>query len=246
MSAGIGKILACLHPHVGWLGDKGAPDPQPLLGAIAFCFARNRWGTGLMLHSDLDPETAGRWLHTDSGSAYSARTLRDETRLRILAEAKRRHDTVHHADYVLECRAMDLQAGVIRNRIGMRIVNDARHQLAQAQEDDWPRAAVPVLMRCADSVLQEFGEDDRCEHCDATGIMPHVLDENRQPVPCPHCKGLTYTRWSDRQRATSIEVTRRAYHEKWRRPYEWLYSEAMRARRAAVKLLRYQLKEIVL
>lgn len=248
--AGIGKALACLQPHAGWIGERGSANPEPVIGALVFVFNARppdgqdaewmRWGALLMLHADLDPETAAHWMHADAAAPWSAQALRDATYLRVAREAMRRHEEVHHAELLLETRAMDLQAGKIRNYRGEQIVRAARSRVSAAKEDDWPRGHGEVLGRIADGVLAELHADERCPQCDGAGIIPHVLDEHRCPIPCPACYGTTYTRWSDRERARTIDVLWSAFKRSWKRPYEWLYGQAMSARTAAVREFRLQ------
>lgn len=252
--AGISKALACLHPHAGWLGDRGSANPEPVIGALVFTFRSAppahadrdsdwmRWGTLLMLHSDLDAETLGRWMETDDAAPYSARSLRDLTYLRVHGEARRRHQAVHDAEMVLEARAMDLQADKIRGHRGYQIVRAARTDLVRAQDEDWPRCKGEVLGAIATGVLTEMQQDERCQDCGGAGVMPHVLDENRKPVPCRSCYGTTYTHWSDRQRARECDIVWSSWKRTWRRPYEWLYGQAMAARGDAVRQFRGQLR----
>jgi len=248
--AGIGKALACLQPHAGWIGERGSANPEPVIGALVFVFNARppegqdaewmRWGALLMLHADLDPETAAHWMYADAAAPWSAQALRDATYLRVAREAMRRHEEVHHAELLLETRAMDLQAGKIRSYRGEQIVRAARSRVSAAKEDDWPRGHGEVLGRIADGVLAELHADERCPQCDGAGIIPHVLDEDRRPIPCPACYGTTYTRWSDRERARTIDVLWSAFRRSWKRPYEWLYGQAMAARTAAVREFRLQ------
>lgn len=240
--AGVGRVLACLHPHAGWIGERGSANPEPVLGALAYTHARHPWGTLLMMHSDLDPETEGRWMHGDPDSPWSLATLRRQTGDRILAESTRRREAVHYAETVVESRAMDLSLGLIRGFRGEQIVRDARGKLAAARADDWPAGRSELLGSIAVAVMAELQADERCPECDGKGVMPYVLDEHRQPVPCPACHGTTYTRWSDRQRAEEARLTWASWRRGWRRPYEWLYAQAMAQRTLAVREFRAQLQ----
>lgn len=248
--AGIGKALACLQPHAGWIGERGSANPEPVIGALVFAARATppegrdadwmRWGTLLMIDSDLDPESRQMWMGIDPSSPWSQKALRGATHMRVAREAMRRHEDRHSAEMVLEMRSLALQAGAIRGFRGEQIVRAARAALTAAAEDDWPRGHGEVLGRIADGVLHELHADERCPQCDGAGIIPHVLDEHRRPIPCPACYGTTYTRWSDRERARAIDVLWSAFKRSWRRPYEWLYGQAMAARQAAVREFRAQ------
>lgn len=240
--AGVGRVLACLHPHAGWLGERGSANPEPVIGALVYTHTMHPWGALLMMHSDLDGETEQRWMHSDPEAPWSLRTLRHATCEHLRGESMRRREAVHHAECVLEARAMDLSLDVIKGFRGEQIVRAARSAVAAAREDDWPQGRGDLLAQIADSVIAELHADERCPACDGKGIMPHVLDELRRPVPCPACHGTTYTRWSDRERARTCGVTWAGWKRGWRRPYEWLYAQAMAARTGAVREFRAQLK----
>lgn len=246
MQAGIGELLACFHPHVPWIGQRGSANAQSRIAALMFTFGAHPWGCALTLHSDLDHETHRRWMDCDADGlppALSLRSLHGETLRRLTNEVERRRDEVRHAEYLLEDRAMAEEAGLIKGRIGSLILRNARHQLADAQDQDWRIKDEELMSRCASVLLHEVREDDRCDVCAATGILPHVLSEDRQPIACPACHGAGVRRFSDVRRAGLMQLARSTYQRHWRTPYDWLYSEAMAARRAAVRHFRSQLGE---
>lgn len=247
MQAGIGGILTSLdHGHA-----------QYVIGAVVFtsrAVAEDRdstwmrWGTLLALHGDLDDDTWSQWMTGDRSDGLPAwislQALREETCNRIMREARRRRDALHNAEYTLEERNMAREAGKIGSGyIGRKIMRRAQEDFIAAQSERWPDINGVMLGRCASSVLQEFRCDERCGHCGGTGIMPYVLDDRRREVPCAGCYGTGVTRASDRDRARSIEVPWSTYKRAWKRPYDWLYQEALTARRQAVRHLREQLSE---
>lgn len=254
MQAGIGGILTALeHRHA-----------QYVIGAIVFTSRAlapegrdktwMRWGTMLALHGDLPDDTWCQWMTGDASEGIPAwvsfNAMRQETRRRLVREAQRRIDDRRSAALVLEQRNMVRQAGKISNGYrGRQIMRRAREDFLDAQEEAWigidpeTLAGAELLANCTNGVLTEFRADDRCQQCAATGIMPYVVDERRCEVVCPSCHGTGVEQTSERERAALIRVTRSAYRSCAKKPYEWLYNEAMAARREAVRHLRDQLSD---
>lgn len=257
MQAGIGGILTALdHGHA-----------HDVIGAVVFASRASvagrdktwmRWGTMLALHGDLNNETWSQWM--DGGRREDERTvqvgdrvypawisfdaLRAETHDRMWSEARRRHDAVQQARYVREYRSLLSESGKIgKGRIGRKILQRANEDYKIAEDEQWPEIKGNILSRCATSVLQEFRVDTRCKHCGGTGVTPYILDLGRE-VPCAACYGTGVTRASDRDRSKSIDVAWSTYKRAWKRPYDWLYQEALTARRQAVRHLREQLNEV--
>lgn len=258
MQAGIGGILTALeHRHA-----------QYVIGAIVFTSRAPapegrdatwmRWGSMLALHGDLPDDTWAQWMTGGWGQDVesacigdvlfpawiSLRALEDETAVRIMAEAKRRIEALRAAEYTLEERNMARQAGKISSGFrGRQVMRRAQDDFRAAQDEKWAEFNGELFWRCARGVLSEFRCDQRCKYCGGTGFMPYVLDEKRQQVKCAGCYGTGVTRLSDRERARALELNWSAYRRAWKRPYDWLYNEALTARRQAVKHLREQLDE---
>lgn len=249
MQAGIGGILTALeHRHA-----------QYVIGAIVFTSRAPapegrddtwmRWGTMLALHGDLPDDTWSQWMMGDTSDGeipawVSLRGLEEETAWRIMAEAKRRIDALRSAEYLLEERNMARQAGKISNGFrGRQVMRRAQDDFRTAQDEKWAEFSGELFWRCAHGVLSEFRCDQRCKYCGGTGVMPYVLDEKRQHVKCAGCYGTGVTRRSDRERAREMGVPWSSYKRAWRAPYDWLYQEALTARRQAVRHLREQLDE---
>lgn len=257
MQAGIGGILTAL----------GRGYAQYVIGAVVFTSRAvvpgkdqtwMRWGTMLALHGDLDDETWSQWMtggqREDQKNSrvgdvtypawISLSALEHETRDRLWWEARRRLDALHTAKYVREHRHMEYAANRIgKGRIGRKILQRAQDDYTAALEDKWPDINGNMIWRCSESVLAEFRADDRCPHCGGSGITPYLLDDRRREVKCAACYGTGVTRASDRERASAIDVPWSTYKRSWRTPYEWLYQEALTARRQAVRHLREQLDD---
>lgn len=259
MQAGIGGILTALeHRHA-----------QYVIGAIVFTSRAPapdgrkdptwmRWGTMLALHGDLPDDTWAQWMtaghykDVESSSILdfifpawiSLPALEEQTAWRIMEEAKRRLDAERRTHDVLEERALAKAAGKISNGFrGRQIMRRALEDFKTAQAERWLEFNGELFWRCATGVLGEFRCDQRCKYCGGTGVMPYVLDEKRQQVKCAGCYGTGVTRRSDRERAREMGVPWSSYKRAWRAPYDWLYQEALTARRQAVRHLREQLDE---
>ena len=252
MQAGLGGPLCALH----------SGHPHTVIGAIVFASKAPppdgrdetwmRWGTLLALHGDLADDDWYMWMEagaedladTDIAPWLSFRSLKVETYHRICGEAWRRRDQERQAHDVLEQRQLAMQAGrIAKSRIGRAIMRSAEDDHNRAQAEKWPKLSTAGLCACADGVLTEFRRDDRCEDCGGTGISQFVVDWRRHEVNCPRCHGTGITHLSDRERARMIGTNNGTYPRNFKQPYEWLYQEALTARRAAVRQLRVQLHE---
>lgn len=272
MQAGIGGKLCQLHHG----------HPHDVIGAVVFTSRSAvpdgrdadwlRWGTQLMLHSDLDDDTHQMWMctqpqevmqlraHGAAGSvgstiAYdipawiSLEALELGTRTRLYAEACRRYQAVYDAEYVLAARHMDKTAGKLDGKASV-ILKHAKSVHAAALEARWCESYKGkskmidggLITRAAHCLLAEFRAEGRCDMCGGSGVLPHVVDDRRKEIRCPACYGTGVSRRSDRKRAAAMDISRGRYARAWKAPYEWLYGEALTARRQAVRLFREQLE----
>lgn len=256
MQAGIGGPLTQLHHgNALWLiaaivFTSRAPAPPDRDAQWM------RWGTQLALHSDMDDELWSLWMtrepdddrvltvrgeKTQEAPAWiSLDALLDTTQNCLLAEYRRRDEALRRAHYVREERGMAKAANKLRGK-GHLIMRKANEAYAYAQNEHWKGLTGDGIHRCAVCVLTEFREDKRCGYCGGNGVMPHIVDERRKEIRCAACYGTGLTHRSDRARADALDVTRTRWASTWRAPYEWLYQQALTARREAVRHLREQL-----
>lgn len=259
MRAGIGKLLALIA--------SGRAGSTWVAGAVAFVLLdpAHEWGMRLALHSDLDDETWSAWFRAEPNSVavYPASATPLERRaleqlasrrdslealVRSTAEVlrcedMRRRAAVDRATYHLESRAVDLAAGVIRGRPAAAIMRAARAEHAEAMDRAWrpidPERA-GLIVRAARAVLAELRADEVCEVCHGDGVLAGVYDADRNPAVCAACSGTGHTRYSDRQRARTLDVPFSSYQQTWKQRYDYLHNAAILARRRAVRQFREQ------
>lgn len=252
---GIGGLLSLVDKQCG----------QHLIAAIVFTSraappadhegrlrddAWMRWGTQLALHSDATDELWQMWMGDQRESDdeipqwLSATQMHEETRERLRRESRARLDALHRAEILREERDMARQANKIRNDKARIIMRKATDDVIEAQHRVWKDLSGTLMARIATSVLFEFREDERCDDCGGSGVMPYVRDDRLKEVPCPSCFGTGLTRFSDRARAELVAVSRGVYGRAVKAPYHWLWQEAYTARRDAVRHLRDQLAEL--
>jgi hypothetical protein len=208
-----------------------------------------RWGTQLALHSDATEEMWQRWMGDQRDSDdeipqwLSAQQMQQQTRDRLRREHRARSDALHLAEIVREERDMARQAGKICNDKARIIMRRATDEVIEAQHRVWKDLTGTLMARIANGVLFEFREDERCPDCSGTGVMPYVRDDRLREVPCPRCFGTGLTRYSERERADLLGVSRGVYARAVKPAYHWMWQEAYTARRDAVRHLRDQLAE---
>lgn len=259
MRAGIGKLLALIA--------SGRSGSTWVSAAVAFVLLdpANEWGMRLALHSDLDDETWSAWFRSESNgvAVYPASATELERRaleqlasrrdsldalVRSTAEVlrcedMRRRAAVDRAAYRLESRAVDLESGVIRGRPAAVIMRAARAEHAEAVERAWrpiDHERAGIIVRVARSVLAELRADEVCDVCRGDGVLAGVYDAERNPAVCAACAGTGHTRYSDRQRARTLDVPFSSYQQVWKQRYDYLHNAAILARRRAVRQFREQ------